>query len=96
MLQTSSYEMTKFWRYNLHGEIVSLSVMSDSVTSWTVAYQIPLSMECSRQEFWNGLPFPSPGGDLPDSGIKPMSPALQASSLPSEPPGKPNIYGSNS
>jgi len=45
-------------------------------------------MEFSRQEYWSGLPFPSPG-DLPDPGIKPGSPALQAVSLPSEPPEKP-------
>ena len=44
----------------------------------------------SRQEYWSGLPFPSPG-DLPDPGIKPESPALQADSLPSEPPGKPKL-----
>ena len=44
-------------------------------------------MEFSRQEYWSGLPFPPPG-DLPDPGIKPQSPALQADSLPSEPPGK--------
>ena len=43
-------------------------------------------MEFSRQEYWSGLPFPSPG-DLPDSGIKPGSPTLQVDSLPSEPPG---------
>ena len=48
----------------------------------------PLSMEFSRQEYWSGLPFPIPG-DLPDPGIKPTSPALQADSLPTEPPGKP-------
>ena len=47
-----------------------------------------LLMEFSRQEYWSGLPFPSPG-DLPDPGIEPRSPALQADSLPSEPPGKP-------
>ena len=47
-------------------------------------------MELSRQEYWNGLPFPSPG-DLPNPGIEPGSPALQADSLPSEPPGKPRI-----
>ena len=47
-----------------------------------------LSMEFSRQEYWSGLPFPSPG-DLPDPGIEPRSPTLQADSLPSEPPGKP-------
>ena len=44
-------------------------------------------MEFSRQEYWSGLPFPSPG-DLPDPGIEPKSPALQADALPSEPPGK--------
>ena len=64
---------------------VSLSVVSDP---WIVAQQGPLSMGLSRQEYWIGLPFPSPG-DLPDSGIKPRSPALQTDSLPAEPPGKP-------
>ena len=44
-------------------------------------------MEFSRQEYWSGLPFPSPG-DLPDPGIEPVSPALQADSLPPEPPEK--------
>ena len=48
----------------------------------------PLSMEFSRQEYWSGLPFPSPG-DLPDPGIESRSPALQVDSLPSEPPRKP-------
>ena len=57
------------------------------MTPWAVAWQAPLSMEFSRQEYWSGVPFPSPG-DLPDPGIKPRSPALQADSLPSEPPGK--------
>ena len=52
-----------------------------------VAPQAPLSMEFSRQEYWIGLPFPTPG-DLPDLGIKPGSPLLQANALPSEPPGK--------
>ena len=56
-------------------------------TSWTVAYQAPPSMGFSRQEFWSGLPFPSPG-DLPNPGIEPRSPALQADALLSEPPGK--------
>ena len=50
-------------------------------------------MELSRQEYWSGLPFPSPG-DLPDPGIKPGSPALQADSLPSEPPRKRSFYKS--
>ena len=53
----------------------------------TVAYQAPPSMGFSRQEYWSGLPFPSPG-DLPDPGIEPRSPALQADALTSEPPGK--------
>ena len=55
-----------------------------------VACQAPSSMEFSRQEYWRGLPFPSPG-DLSDPGIKPGSPTLQADSLPSEPPGKPDF-----
>ena len=58
------------------------------VTPWTITRQDPLSMGFSRQEYWSRLPFPSPG-DLPDPGIKPGSPALQANSLPSEPPGSP-------
>ena len=58
------------------------------MTLWTVARQAPLSMEFSRQEYWSGLPFPSPG-DLPHPGIKLGSPELQADSLLSEPPGEP-------
>ena len=57
-------------------------------TPWTVAHQAPLSIEFSRQEYWSGLPFPSLW-DLPNPGIEPRSPALQADSFPSEPPGKP-------
>ena len=57
---------------------------------WTVAYQAPPSVGFSRQECWSGLPFPSPR-DLPDPGIEPWSPALQADALPSEPPGKPEL-----
>ena len=63
-------------------------IVSDSVAPWIVAHQAPLPMEFSRQEYWTGLPFPSPG-DLLDPGIKPASPALQADSLSSEPPEKP-------
>ena len=59
-------------------------------TPWTVAHQAPLSMRFSRQGYWSGLPFPSPG-DLPDLGIEPGSPALQADSLPTELQGKPEI-----
>ena len=51
-----------------------------------VAYQASPSMGFSRQEYWSGLPFPSPG-DLPDPGIEPRSPAMRADALPSEPPG---------
>ena len=60
------------------------------VTPWTVAYQAPPSMEFSRQEYWSGLPFPSPR-NLPDPGIEPGSPTLRADALPSEPPGKPEV-----
>ena len=55
-------------------------------TPWTVAHQAPPSIEFSRQEHWSGLPFPSPG-DLPNPGIEPGSPTLQADALQSEPPG---------
>ena len=77
-----------FKRFFLHSE-----------TPWTVAHQTPPSMEFSRQEYWSGLPFPSPG-DLPNPGMGPGSPALQVDSLPeseivssdSEPPEKPMRY----
>ena len=67
--------------------MLSLSVMSDSATPWTVARQAPLSMGILQAEYWSGLPWLSPG-DLPNPGIKPRSPELQADPLPSEPPGK--------
>ena len=66
---------------------VSRSVMSNSVTPWTVTHQGPLSMEFSRQEYWSGLPIPSPGG-LPDSGIEIRSPALAGGFFTAYPPGK--------
>ena len=78
-------------RLNYQFVCVSCSVMSDSATPWTVACQAPLSMKFSRQEYWSGLPFSSPG-DLSDPGIKPRSLALQADALPSEPPGKTSTY----
>ena len=65
-----------------------LSCVRLFATPWTVAYQAPPFMGFSRQEYWSGLPFPSPG-DLPDPGIKPRSPTSQADALTSEPPGKP-------
>ena len=60
------------------------------MTLWTVAYQASPSIGFSRQEYWSGLPFPSPG-DLLDPGIEPGSPALQADALTSEPPGSVNL-----
>ena len=66
----------------------SLSCVQLFATPRIIAYQAPPSMGFSRQEYQNGLPFPSPG-DLPDPGIESRSPALQADALPSEPPGKP-------
>ena len=66
----------------------SLSHVQLFVTPWTVAYQVPPSMEFSRQEYWSGLPLPSPG-NLPNPGIEPGYPALQADALLSEPRGKP-------
>ena len=66
-------------------KVKSLSRVWLFVTPWTVAYQVPPSIGFSRQECWSGLPFPSPG-DLPDTGIEPRSPTLQADTLPSEPP----------
>ena len=65
-----------------------LSHVQFFATPWTVAHQALLSMGFSRQESWSGLPFPSPR-DLADLGIELTSPALQAASLLSEPPGKP-------
>ena len=65
--------------------------MSDSATPWTVAYQAPLSMGVSRQEYWSGLPFPSPG-NLPDSEIEPVSSAtlalVECNAFTTEPLGK--------
>ena len=72
------------WRMST-SESVSQSVSDSLVTPWTVAHQAPLSMGFSRQEYWSGLTFSSPG-DLPDLGIEPGSPALQEDSLSSEPP----------
>ena len=66
----------------------SLSRVRLFATPQTVAHQAPLFMGFSNQEYWSGLPFPSPG-DLPNPGIKPRSPALRADALTSEPPGKP-------
>ena len=69
-------------------KVKSLSHVRLFVTPWTVAHQTSPSMGFSRQAYWSGLPFPSPG-DLPNPGIEPGSPALEADALTSEPPGKP-------
>ena len=66
------------------GKVKSLSCVRLFATPWTAAHQAPPSVGFFRQEYWNGLPFPSPG-DLPDPGIKPRSPASQADTLTSEP-----------
>ena len=77
--------------YIRNGESVSCSVMSNSLQPlWTVAHQDPLSL-FSRQEYWSGLLLPTPW-DLPNPGIKPKSPTLQADALTSEPPGKPSNF----
>ena len=68
-------------------KVKSLSRVRLFATPWTIAHQAPPSMGFSRQEYWSGLPFPSPG-DLPNPGVKPGSPALQTDALPSEPPVK--------
>ena len=71
-------------------ELKSLSCVRLFATLWTVAYQVPLSMGFSRQEYWSGLPYPSPE-DLPNPGIEPGSPSLQADALPPGPPGKSKV-----
>ena len=69
-------------------KVKSLSHVQLFVTPWTVVHQASPSIEVSRHEYWSGLPFPSPE-DLPDPGIEPSCPVLQADALPSEPPGNP-------
>ena len=78
---TSNYQIS---------EVKLLSHVQLFVTPWTVAHQVPLSMEFSKQEYWSGLLFPPPG-DLPNPGIEPGSPTLQAGALLSESLGKPTI-----
>ena len=66
-------------------KVKSLNHVRIFATLWTVAYQAPPSMGFSKQEYWSGFPFPSPG-DLPNTGIEPGPPALEADTLTSEPP----------
>ena len=97
-----AYSLSSFVKRLLSSSLLSAIRMASSIvdmkvkllscvwlfaTPWTVAYQASLSMGFSRQEYCSGLLFPSPG-DLPNPGIEPWSPALQADSLPAEPPGK--------
>ena len=75
----------------VYARVLSCPVTADSATPWTVAHQAPLSMGFSRQEYWSGLPFPTPG-DLPDPGIEPKAllyPALAGGLFITAPPGKP-------
>ena len=74
----------------LWSEVKLLSHLQLFATPWTVAYQAPPTIGFSRQEYWSGLPFPSPG-DLPNPGIKPRFPTLESDALTSEPPGKPQL-----
>ena len=69
---------------DLFSSVQLLSRVQLFATPWTGAHQAPPSVEFSRQEYWSGVPFPSPG-DLPNPGIEPRSPALQADALTSEP-----------
>ena len=84
-----------FFRYPTYsgGDLVAKSYLT-LASPWTVGCQAPLPMGFSRQEYWSGLPFPSPG-DLPEPGIEPRSPTLQADALTSVPPGKPSLYKGN-
>ena len=92
---TESLCCTPETKYNIVNQLYvsekSLSSVWLFATPWTVAHQAPPSMGFSRQEYWSGLPFSSPR-DLPDPGIEPRFPALQAEALTSEPPGEPQIF----
>ena len=80
-------EGTNFFPLEMIKQKMHACVFSHVQLFVTVAHQAPVSMGFSRQEYWSGLPFPSPG-DLSNSGIDPKSPALLADTVPSEPPGK--------
>ena len=82
------FQMNSFYIYIYCGGGLVVKSCPILVISWTVAHQAPLSIGFSRQKYWSGLLFPSPG-DLPDPGIEPRSPALQADSLLTDLLGKP-------
>ena len=83
-LMAESEEELKSLLMKVKVKVKSLSRVRLFTTLWTVARRVPLSMGFSRQEYWSGLPFPSPG-DLLNPWIEPGSPALQADALSSEP-----------
>ena len=86
----NTYKCYVLLLYNLLlylSEMKSLSHVRLFAKPWTIVHQSPLSLEFSKQEYWSGLPFPSPG-HLPDPGLELRSPALQREALQSEPPGK--------
>ena len=87
---TQNYIRVTLKLFNIY-EVKLLSCVQLFLIPWTVAYQAPPSIGFSRQEYWSRLPLPSPG-DLPDAGMEPRSPALQAYALPSESPGKPLLF----
>ena len=99
MMETPTISLRDEWRNKMwyihtgYSEMKLLSCVLLFATPWTVTYKAPPSMGFSRQEYWSGLPFPSPG-DLPNPGIEPRSPALQADALTSEPPGRSTGYNS--
>ncbi len=84
-LEWVAISFSNAWKWKV--KVKSLSHVWLLTTPWTAAYQAPPSMGFSRQEYWSGLSCPPPG-DLPNTGIKPKPPTLQANSLLSEPPGK--------
>ena len=87
ILYQMSYQGSPNKTVKVKVKVKSLSRVQLFATLWTIAHQAPLSMGFSRQEYRSRLPFPSPG-DLPNSGIEPRPPALEAEALTSEPPGK--------
>ena len=90
-LEKFEHYFASIWKWSESEVAQSCPTLCDPIDSsppLTVAQQAPLSMGFSRQEYWSGLPFPSPG-DLSDPGIEPQSPTLQTDALTSEPPGKP-------
>ena len=90
----SSIECCHGTEYSCYKDYVHVQLLSRvwlSATPWTVAHQTPMSMGFSRQEYWSGLPFPTPG-DLPNPGIKPTSPPLAGGFFLTVPPGKPLVH----